>query len=84
MEEANSLGTGSSADKIGKEALRLTNEFRKKNHLPELMWQQALANIGQKHSKNMSEKKYHLDTKDSISAFKIIHFIRIPLLKMLR
>lgn len=42
---------------IGKEALRLSNLFRKDHHKPELVWNQSLAEIGQVHSLNMAEGK---------------------------
>eukprot|EP00026_Physarum_polycephalum_P006695 Phypoly_transcript_06746.p1 GENE.Phypoly_transcript_06746~~Phypoly_transcript_06746.p1 ORF type:complete len:441 (+),score=83.84 Phypoly_transcript_06746:99-1421(+) len=42
---------------IGKEALELTNRFRKENKLPPLMWHSALCTIGAQHSKNMAEHK---------------------------
>jgi uncharacterized protein YkwD len=42
-------------DRIGRESLRLTNEFRAKNNLPPLKWSQALCKIGREHSKNMAE-----------------------------
>ncbi|KAH3766650.1 cysteine-rich secretory family protein [Pelomyxa schiedti] len=42
---------------IGREALELTNEFRKTQHLPPLAWNQKLCNIGVQHSKNMAEKR---------------------------
>eukprot|EP01083_Nonionella_stella_P241629 843634_1 len=44
-------------DMIGKEALRLTNIFRKQNGLCELKWHQPLCDIGKIHSQNMSEGK---------------------------
>eukprot|EP01106_Pelomyxa_sp_JSP_P016556 TRINITY_DN623_c0_g1_i12.p1 TRINITY_DN623_c0_g1~~TRINITY_DN623_c0_g1_i12.p1 ORF type:complete len:229 (-),score=35.79 TRINITY_DN623_c0_g1_i12:144-830(-) len=42
---------------IGKEALEHTNLFRLSQHKPSLVWNQALANIGAKHSKDMAEHK---------------------------
>jgi len=42
---------------IGKEALRLTNEFRAQNKLPVLSWHQTLAEIGYVHSQNMGDGK---------------------------
>jgi uncharacterized protein YkwD len=43
--------------KIGKESLTLTNEFRKKQGLKPLVWSQALCTIGQGHSKDMGDGK---------------------------
>jgi uncharacterized protein YkwD len=40
---------------IGREALRLTNEFRKAQKLPPLEWSQELANIVLVHSRDMGE-----------------------------
>eukprot|EP00484_Ammonia_sp_Unknown_P027153 CAMPEP_0197047308 /NCGR_PEP_ID=MMETSP1384-20130603/22829_1 /TAXON_ID=29189 /ORGANISM="Ammonia sp." /LENGTH=567 /DNA_ID=CAMNT_0042479213 /DNA_START=72 /DNA_END=1775 /DNA_ORIENTATION=- len=47
--------TTSELDEIGKEALRLSNEFRKSQGLPPCQWHQALCDIGKVHSKNMSD-----------------------------
>jgi uncharacterized protein YkwD len=44
-------------DRIGKEALKYTNEFRAKHGLPPLKWSQPIANIGKKHSKDMGDGK---------------------------
>jgi len=44
-------------DEIGREALRLTNEFRATQGLPPLKWHQALCEIGKEHSKNMGDGK---------------------------
>lgn len=44
-------------ERIGRESLRLTNEFRSKNKLPTLKWSQALYKIGRVHSKDMAEGK---------------------------
>lgn len=41
------------AVKIGKEALELTNNFRKQHKLPPLQWHQALCEIGFTHSKGI-------------------------------
>jgi len=57
---ANNSKPGSSdsvAVRVGKEALELTNQFRKENKLPPLMWNSALCTIGIQHSKNMAEHK---------------------------
>jgi len=42
---------------IGLEALKYSNEFRKRNGLPELQWHQSLAQIAVQHSKNMGDGK---------------------------
>jgi uncharacterized protein YkwD len=42
-------------ERIGREALQLTNSFREKNNLPPLKWSQALCKIGRVHSKDMAE-----------------------------
>ena len=44
-------------DQIGKQCLELTNIFRKKNHLPELKWDDSIWRIAYTHSKNMGDKK---------------------------
>ena len=49
--------TNNELDEIGKQALKLTNEFRKSNNLPPCKWHQSLCDIGKVHSKNMSEGK---------------------------
>eukprot|EP01015_Nassula_variabilis_P015631 TRINITY_DN2335_c0_g1_i1.p1 TRINITY_DN2335_c0_g1~~TRINITY_DN2335_c0_g1_i1.p1 ORF type:complete len:481 (+),score=51.51 TRINITY_DN2335_c0_g1_i1:67-1509(+) len=43
--------------RFGLEALKHTNEFRKKNGLSELKWSQELCDIGEIHSKNMGDRK---------------------------
>ena len=42
---------------LGKRALELTNEFRKKNKLPAVQWSQELCDVGLEHSKNMGDGK---------------------------
>merc|ERR1712176_573105 len=49
--------TSDEMDQIGKEALKLTNEFRKQNGLEPCKWHQSLCDIGKVHSKNMSDGK---------------------------
>lgn len=44
-------------DFIGKRCLELTNEFRKRNNLPALKWDDEIWRICFTHSKNMGEKK---------------------------
>ncbi len=51
------LADGEDPTAIGKEALRLTNEFRKAHKLPALAWHQKIADIGAIHSKNMGDYK---------------------------
>lgn len=46
-----------SLDTIGKEALRLSNVFRKTHNLPELKWDPEIWKISIIHSKNMAEGK---------------------------
>lgn len=56
--DSGKFGAGDSAAiRIGKEALELTNKFRKENKLPPLVWHAALCTIGAQHSKNMAEHK---------------------------
>ena len=43
------------ADRLGREALKLTNEFRAQHYLPPLKWSQPIAEVGKVHSKNMGE-----------------------------
>eukprot|EP01016_Furgasonia_blochmanni_P040768 TRINITY_DN5225_c0_g1_i1.p2 TRINITY_DN5225_c0_g1~~TRINITY_DN5225_c0_g1_i1.p2 ORF type:complete len:219 (+),score=52.14 TRINITY_DN5225_c0_g1_i1:94-657(+) len=43
--------------RFGKEALKYTNEFRKKQGLREVEWNQELCDIGMVHSKNMADRK---------------------------
>ena len=42
-------------DEIGKECLKLTNDFRAKNNLPPLEWDDSIWAIALTHSKNMAE-----------------------------
>ena len=42
-------------DDIGKECLQLTNEFRSKNNLPHLEWDDSIWALAYSHSKNMGE-----------------------------
>jgi len=42
-------------DDIGKECLQLTNEFRSKNNLPPLEWDDSIWSLAYTHSKNMGE-----------------------------
>ena len=44
-------------DQLGKEILQYTNQFRIENKLQQLEWNQKLANLAKKHSKNMALKK---------------------------
>ena len=44
-------------DEIGKKCLQLTNNFRAKNKLPPLIWDDDIWRIALTHSKNMGEKK---------------------------
>ena len=59
VEQRARLGLGMSDEElieIGKEATRLTNEFRKEQGVyGEVLWHAELAEIGWKHSKNMGE-----------------------------
>lgn len=49
--------TQDSFDTIGKEALRLSNVFRKAHNLPELKWDPEIWKISIVHSKNMADGK---------------------------
>eukprot|EP01116_Phalansterium_solitarium_P011921 TRINITY_DN27793_c0_g1_i1.p1 TRINITY_DN27793_c0_g1~~TRINITY_DN27793_c0_g1_i1.p1 ORF type:complete len:428 (+),score=63.04 TRINITY_DN27793_c0_g1_i1:212-1495(+) len=42
-------------ERVGKDALRFTNEFRARHHLPPLEWHPTLFEIGAKHSKDMGD-----------------------------
>ena len=44
-------------DEIGKKCLQLTNNFRTKNKLPPLIWDDDIWRIAYTHSKNMGDKK---------------------------
>ena len=44
-------------DEIGKKCLQLTNNFRAKNKLPPLIWDDSIWRIAYTHSKNMGDKK---------------------------
>ena len=44
-------------DEIGKKCLELTNEFRKKNKLPELEWDDEIWRVAYVHSENMGKHK---------------------------
>ena len=44
-------------DEIGKKCLELTNEFRKKNNLPILEWDDEIWRVAYVHSENMGKKK---------------------------
>jgi uncharacterized protein YkwD len=59
-------------DRIGRDALDFTNDFRKENKLPPLKWHQEIANIGKVHSKDMGEGKVpfgHQGFKERVSKF---------------
>jgi len=45
------------SNQFGKQMLNLTNEFRAKNRLPKLNWDQSLANIARVHCIRMAEGK---------------------------
>eukprot|EP00698_Gefionella_okellyi_P000287 TRINITY_DN10245_c0_g1_i1.p1 TRINITY_DN10245_c0_g1~~TRINITY_DN10245_c0_g1_i1.p1 ORF type:complete len:413 (-),score=67.68 TRINITY_DN10245_c0_g1_i1:45-1283(-) len=49
--------TFENSQRIGREALAFTNEFRAQHKLPPLEWHQALADIGAVHSRNMGDGK---------------------------
>ena len=49
MSEKGGFGKGTEMEKIGKEALKYTNEFRSKNGLPSLKWSPSLFIIATKH-----------------------------------
>jgi uncharacterized protein YkwD len=49
------FAASSHPDIIGKQALELTNEFRKQHGLHPLKWHDALAQIGRKHSEDMGD-----------------------------
>ena len=61
VEQRARLGLGMSDAElvaIGKEATRLTNDFRRQQGVtPDVVWNPAMAEIGWKHSKNMAEGK---------------------------
>ena len=51
-------------DEIGKKCLQLTNNFRAKNNLPPLIWDDDIWRIALTHSKNMGEKRFLFLMKD--------------------
>ena len=59
-------------DEIGKRCLQLTNNFRAKNNLPPLLWDDTIWRIAYTHSKNMGDRKVpfgHNGFNERISQF---------------
>ena len=52
-----SFGNNKVNDEIGKKCLELTNQFRAKNNLPPLQWDDSIWKISLTHSKNMGDRK---------------------------
>ena len=52
-----SFGNNKVNDEIGKKCLELTNQFRAKNNLPPLHWDDSIWKISLTHSKNMGDRK---------------------------
>mmetsp|Transcript_30658 Transcript_30658/g.51885 ORF Transcript_30658/g.51885 Transcript_30658/m.51885 type:complete len:602 (+) Transcript_30658:47-1852(+) len=70
------FGNKHELDKIGKEALKLTNEFRAKHGKPPLDWHQALCDIGRVHSKDMGDGKVpfsHTGFKERVQKYPFPH-----------
>ena len=55
IEYKNPINIQECKDEIGKDCLKLTNEFRSKNNLPPLEWDDSIWAIAYTHSKNMGE-----------------------------
>lgn len=51
----------SPSEKIGREALRLTNEYRESKHLPPCLWDSAVYAVCVKHSQQIAEGKKGFD-----------------------
>ena len=63
-------------DEIGKKCLELTNEFRKKNKLPILEWDDEIWRVAYVHSENMGKKKVpfgHDGFNDRIKKFRFYY-----------
>jgi len=70
------FGNKHELDKIGKEALKFTNEFRTKHGKPPLEWHQALCDIGRVHSKDMGDGKVpfsHQGFKERVQKYPFRH-----------
>uniref|UniRef100_A0A7S4DV39 SCP domain-containing protein n=1 Tax=Lotharella globosa TaxID=91324 RepID=A0A7S4DV39_9EUKA len=70
------FGNKHELDKIGKEALKYTNEFRAKHGKPPLEWHQALCDIGRVHSKDMGDGKVpfsHVGFKERVAKYPMRH-----------
>ncbi|KAH7830897.1 putative cysteine-rich secretory family protein [Monocercomonoides exilis] len=63
LQEASKVSPGvfSFSEKIGREALRLTNEFRAKNRLPPCVWSKEIHEISKKHSQQMANHEKGFD-----------------------
>ena len=64
-------------DLIGKECLKLTNEFRAKNNLPLLEWDDSIWAIAYTHSKNMGKGLVpfgHKDFNERCNKFNFIYY----------
>mmetsp|Transcript_2073 Transcript_2073/g.4752 ORF Transcript_2073/g.4752 Transcript_2073/m.4752 type:complete len:557 (-) Transcript_2073:252-1922(-) len=71
------FGNKHELDKIGKEALKFTNEFRAKHGKPPLSWHQALCDIGRVHSKDMGDGKVpfsHTGFKERVAQYPFHHY----------
>ncbi|EAR92960.2 cysteine-rich secretory family protein (macronuclear) [Tetrahymena thermophila SB210] len=55
MRDIENMTIAENLQKFGKQALEYTNQFRRQNNLPDLIWNNQLTFIGMKHSQNMAE-----------------------------
>ena len=70
------FGNKMELDKVGKQALEFTNQFRKKHGKPPLQWHQALCDIGRVHSKDMGDGKVgfsHVGFKKRVQQYPMSH-----------
>ena len=64
-------------DEIGKDCLKLTNEFRSKNGLPPLEWDDSIWALAYIHSKNMGEGVVpfgHKGFNERVNKFNFIYY----------
>jgi uncharacterized protein YkwD len=70
------IGDFFNVDRIGRDALEYTNQFRHENNLPPLKWHQGIADIGKVHSKDMGEGKVpfgHQGFQKRVNKFPVRH-----------
>jgi uncharacterized protein YkwD len=77
LEYKNPPNTKKCTDLIGKKCLELTNEFRLKNNLPKLVWDDSIWAISYTHSENMGKKKVpfsHNGFDQRIAKFPFVYY----------